>query len=559
MNAATRAQSRRERADVLIVGAGVGSAITAMVLAEAGLRVVCLEQGEWIRPTDHPHASPDWEWQRLTRWNTAPNVRRLPADYPIDTEDERTLMWNAVGGSTIVYTATWPRFRPSDFRKGTEHGLAPDWPITYEDLAPYYDAVDQIVGVSGWLGDPAIPPRGPFTCKPLPPGPLGRVVARGFDRLGWHWWPMPCAIISEDFQGRPACNNCGNCQSGCWRGSLNDVSLTIWPRALTAGVELRTHARVERIETDGNRRVTGAVYIDLMTGIQHFQAADVVVIACNGVGTPRLLLNSASGQFPNGLANSSDQVGRNLMHHVLAIVEIWVDEVLDSHKGIVSAALICEEFAETDTRRGFVNGLTIHIARLNGAGYQALGSHSGNVAPWGTGHHEWFRKHFGHGFCALVVGDDLPRPENRVMLSPDKTDDSGIPAPRIEYKVCENDRRLIRFGIDRALELAQALDAFDVKVNDFVLPGKGYTPPAWHLLGTCRMGSSPDDSVVTKWHQTWDVPNLYIIDGSVLPTGGAVNPTSTISALALRAAIHLRDRFAEARRANSPIDLDLPG
>ena len=178
MRTAATPRSPREPVDVVVVGAGVGGAITTMVLAEAGLRVVCLEQGGWIRPTDHPHASPDWEWQRLTRWNTAPNVRRLPADYPIDTDDERTLMWNAVGGSTIVYTATWPRFRPSDFRKGTEHGLAPDWPITYEDLAPYYDAIDQMVGVSGWLGDPAIPPRGPFTCRPLPPGSLGRTRVR---------------------------------------------------------------------------------------------------------------------------------------------------------------------------------------------------------------------------------------------------------------------------------------------------------------------------------------------------------------------------------------------
>lgn len=543
-------------ADVVIIGSGVGGAITAMVLAEAGLKVVCLEQGRWIRPSEHPHASPDWEWQRLTRWNTAPNVRAWAEDYPVDSSDERTLMWNAVGGSSVIYTATWPRFRPSDFRKGVEHGLAPDWPITYEDLAPYYDAIDQLVGVSGWLGDPAIPPRGPFTCRPLPPGPLGRVVARGFDKLGWHWWPMPCAILSEDYAGRLACNNCGNCQSGCYRGSLNDVSVTIWPRALRAGAVLRTHARVERIETDHANRATGAVYIDLMTGNRYFQSADVVVVACNGVGTPRLLLLSANGKQPHGLANSSGLVGCNLMHHVLAIVEIWVDDVLDSHKGIVSAALICEEFAETDPRRGFVNGFTIHIARLNGAGYQALGSHSGNTAPWGQEHHPWFRRHFGHGFCALIVGDDLPRTDNRVTLSDNVMDSTGIPAPKIHYGVCENDRRLIQFGIERALDLARALDAFDVKVNDFRLPGRGYTPPAWHLLGTCRMGTSPDDSVVTKWHQAWDVPNLYIIDGSVMPTGGAVNPTSTISALALRAAMHLRDRFTEARYAKGPIDVD---
>lgn len=539
---------RPEPVDALVIGAGVGGALASWVLAESGISVVCLEQGDWTHPEDRPHASPDWEWQRLTHWSTAPNVRRRRQDYLIDTSSETTLMWNGVGGSTVVYTATWPRFRPSDFRKGTEHGLAPDWPLTYEDLAPYYDAVDRACGVSGALGDPAIPPRGEFQTPPLPPGPLGRVAARGFDRLGWHWWPMPCAILSQEFGGRLPCNNCGNCQSGCPRGSMNDMSVTVWPRALAAGAELRTGCRVERIEVDDRGRATGVVYVDGHTGLRHFQAADVVVVACNGVGTPRLLLASTSNHFPDGLANSSGLVGRHLMHHVLAIVEMWVEECLDSHKGVVSAALICEEFAETQVSRGFVNGLTIHIARLNGAGYQAIGSHSGNRAPWGREHHGWFRRHFAHGLCALVVGDDLPRPQNRVTLSNTLAGD-GLPAPRIDYTPHANDRKLIQFGIDRAKDLATAIDAFDVKVNDFVVPGVGYQPPAWHLLGTCRMGDDPQTSVTNRWHQCWDIPNLYIMDGSSLPSGGAVNPTSTISALVLRAATHLRENFARARRA----------
>src|SRR5581483_11903042 len=166
---------------------------------------------------------------------------------------------------------------------------------------------------------------------PLPHGPLGRVAARGFAKLGWHHWPMPCAILAEEYGGRPACNNCGACQSGCDRGSLNDFSVTHWPRAIAAGAELRPNARVERIETDPAGRAAGAVYVDRMTGTRHFQPADVVVLAANGVGSPRLLLLSESARHPRGLANGSGQVGRNLMHHVLAIVEMWVDEPLDSH------------------------------------------------------------------------------------------------------------------------------------------------------------------------------------------------------------------------------------
>jgi len=542
-----------DRADVLIVGSGLGGAIAAKTLAEGGLKVVCLEQGGWTRPEDHPHADPDWEWRRLTSFSTNPSVRRLAEDYPIDTRDENTLMWNAVGGSTVVYTATWPRFRPSDFRKGTEHGFQPDWPITYEDLAPWYEANDRDMGVAGHPGDPAIPPRGPFQTPPVPPGPLARVAGRGFDRLGWHWWTMPVAIIGQDYDGRLACNNCGNCQSGCNRGSLGDVSVTHWPKAIAAGAELRTNCRVERIETGPDGRATGAVYVDRMTGTRHFQPADVVIVAANGVGTPRLLLMSDGAAHPNGLANGNDLVGRHLMHHGLSIVEAWVDERTDTHKGIVSAALICEEFAETDISRGFVNGLTLHVVRLNGAGYQALGSHSGNTAPWGEGHHEAFRRRFAHGFGILCVTDDLPLPDNRVTLSETEVDSDGLPAPRIAYRLHPNDRRQLDFAVDRAVDLANACGAFDVKVNRFTASDGRYNPGAWHLLGTCRMGDDPETSVTNQWGQTWEAPNLYVMDGSLLPTGGALNPSSTIGALVLRAATHLRDTFATARTASRTV------
>ena len=525
-----------DKVDVLVIGSGCAGAIVSKALAEAGVRLTCLEQGHWWQPKDFPHDQADWEWRRLTDWSTAVNVRKQPHDYPVDSGDEMTLMWSGVGGATTIYTATWPRFRPSDFRKGSEHGLAPDWPMSYEDLADHYEATDQLVGVSGIQGDPAMPPRGPFQTRPLPPSPIGRMAAEGFKKLGWHHWPMPCAILAEDFDGRPACNSCGNCQNGCPRGSMNSVERTIWPKALAAGAELRTHARVEAIETDAQGRATGAVYVDRNTGVRHFQPAERVVVSCNGVGTARLLLLSAGGKHQNGLANASDQVGRNLMHHVLSIVEMWTDERLDSHKGIISSAHICEEFAETDEGRGFVNGLTIHIARLNGAGYQALGSHSGNVMPWGETHHAVFKKQFSHGLCALIVGDDLPQATNRVTLSDSVTDTSGLPAPHIHYKLHDNDKNLIRFGIDRAVDLAGAIDAFDHRVNDFGLSGQGYCPPAWHLLGTCRMGDDPETSVTDKWHKAWDCPNLYIVDGSSMVTGAAVNPTSTISALAHRAA-----------------------
>lgn len=542
--------TRHEPADVLVIGSGMGGAAATKILAEAGLRVVCLEQGRWPQEFGHPHRSPDWEWQRtMGRWRTAANARLLPEDYPIDTQDENPLMWNGVGGSTVHYTATWPRFRPSDFRKGREHGYAPDWPYTYEDLEPYYEINDRDCGTSGFVGDPAMPPRKGFSTPPLAQGKYAPIAARGLEKLGWHYWPMDMAVISQDYDGRKACNHCGNCQSGCERGSLADMSVTHWPKAIRAGAELRTNARVLRIETDANGRATGAVYVDLRTGVTFFQAADVVIIACNGIGTPRLLLNSHSSRFPHGLANNNGVVGKYLMHHGLAIVEMWVDEPTETYKGIVSAAYICSEFAETDVRRGFINGVTLHIVRMNGAGYQALGSHSGNTAPWGARHHDWFRRHFGHGVCVLVVGEDLPLETNRVTLSDTMYDSSGMPAPKVEYRLHDNDRKIVDFGIERAIDLSQALGAWEVKVNRFEVDGR-YTPGAWHLLGTCRIGDDPDTSVTNRWHQCWDVPNLYIMDGSSMPTSAAVNPTSTIGAMVVRAATYLRDHFAQARTAS---------
>lgn len=532
--------------DVVVVGAGASGAIVSLVLAQAGIRVVCLEQGGWTRGQAYPHQSPDWEWRRHTDWATEPNLRRAAADYPVETEDERTLMFNGVGGSTVIYTALWPRLRPSDFRKGTEHGLAPDWPMTYEDLAPYYDRTDLMLGTSGLVGDPGMPPRGPFATPPLSPGRSTPAIARTFDRLGWHWWPFPGGVISESFDGRPGCNHCGNCVSGCPRGALADVSYSIWPKALAAGCELRTGAAACRIETDAQGFASGVVYRDRNTGRTVRQRAEIVVLAANGVGTPRLLLLSATGRSPAGLANGSDQVGRGLMHHTLIGAEYWVDEPLDSHMGYVGA-LISSQFAETDTSRGFVNGFNFNVSRTAAPGSHAAGLFSGRSAPWGRGHHAWFRRRFSRSFRAYAIGDDLPQPDNRVTLSARLQDSDGIPAPRVSYRPHANDVAQMRWAIDRLHEIAAAAGAHDHAVNDYGLGAGHYRTPAWHLLGTCRMGADPAASVIDADHRAHDVPNLLIVDGSAMPTGGVVNPTSTICALALRAAERLRDSRSRSR------------
>ena len=537
--------AREEPADVLIIGSGATGAIAAKVLGEAGLKVVCLEQGGWVESGDHPHYRADWQWQRRFNWSADVNVRTHPDDFPVRSNSSQVLMWNGVGGSTNVYGALWPRYRPSDFRKGTEHGLQPDWPISYEDVAPFYDRADRLIGVSGLAGDPAMPPQDDYPTPPLPMQAASRRLAGAFDRLGWHWWPVPAGVISRAYDGRKPCHGCGIC-NGCARGSMSKFSTSVWPKALEAGVELRSHARVLRIEKDRSGRATGAEYIDRTTGRRHFQKAAVVILAANGVGTPRLLLAS------DNLANSSDQVGRNLLHHTLVACEMWVDEPLAAHTGYV-AAMISREFAETDLSRGFVNGFNFNCVTTGGAGEQAIGFLSDNRAPWGAGHHQWFERHFGHGFGVFAIGDDLPHPDNRITLSASERDEDGIPVASLFYEPRDNDKKMMRYMLDRLVEIAKAADAFEYRLQDYTGPDGVYRTPAWHLLGTARMGKTPDMSVVNKWHQCWDVPNLLIIDGSVLTTGGVVNPTSTITALALRAAEGVRDNFAELSRTTKPM------
>nr|BAT28809.1 choline dehydrogenase-like flavoprotein precursor [Aureimonas frigidaquae] len=521
---------------MLIIGAGATGSLAAMVLAEGGLDVVCLEQGSWVEAQDHPHHHADWTWQRKTNWSPDVNKRHHPDDFPVDSDSSQILMWNAVGGSTNIYGAIWPRYRPSDFRKGTEHGMQPDWPIAYEDIAPYYEAADKIVGVSGLAGDPAMPPRAQCPTRPMPFSSVARRLSDGFDSLDWHWWPVEAGAVSQDYDGRPACNNCGIC-NGCPRGSMSKYSMSVWPKALAAGCELRTHARVLKIEKGPDGRATGALYIDRNTGRTVFQKARIVIVAANGIGTPRLLLAS------DNLANGNDQVGRYLLHHTLVACEMFVDEPVDGQIGYV-ASLISRQFAETDVSRGFVNGFNFNcITSTASAGELAAGWFSKARAPWGKGHHDWFQRHFGHSIGVFAIGDDLPNPDNRVTLSDHLTDSDGVPAAVTHYAPGENDRRMMNYMLDRLEELAKACGAFEYSLQDYRDENGVYRTPAWHMIGTCRMGSDPQTSVVNKWNQSWEVPNLFIVDGSVLATGGVVNPTPTISALALRAAVHIRDNF----------------
>ena len=523
-----------EITDILIIGSGASGAAAAWKLSSEGFNIVCLEQGRWIKPEEYPNNSADWELQIRGPWALDPNMRGWNEDYPVNVDETciDPLMFNAVGGSTIHYTAHVPRFHPSDFRVKTLDSVADDWPLTYEDLESYYDMNDEMMGCSGINGDPANPPRKQRPMPPLPIGPDGERMAKGFDKLGWHWWPSDSYINSVPYRGRAACNNCGNTVLGCSRHAKGSTDVTYWPEAIQNGVELRTHSRVFRIETDASGKATGASYFDA-SGEQHFQPARAVVLAMNGVGTPRIMLNSSSGSHPDGLCNSSGLVGKNLMFHPYSMVTGYFDDDdVDTYKGSTGNMIMCQEFYETDPEKDFVRGYTYQILRSTGPASTATGFMTTHV-PWGAGHHEEFKKRFGNATVLAIIGEDLPEEHNRVELDPILKDSNGIPAPKIFYTLSENSRRLLDDAMKNAETALKAAGAHETERTSLLRSA------GWHLMGTARMGDDPAESVVDRWGQAHDTDNVFIVDGSLFVTGAAVNPTPTIGALALRTADYI--------------------
>ena len=523
--------------DVLIIGSGASGAAVAWSLAETKMHILCLEQGDWMNPSEYPSTGRDWEQRQLNEFHYSPNRRARDTDYPINEDNSpiKIANFNGVGGGTILYAGHFPRFHPSDFRTRTLDGVGDDWPIDYATLEPFYAENDRMMGVSGLAGDPAYPPHEPMM-PPLPLGKSGTALARGLNKLGWHWWPSDSAIASEDYEGRAKCINLAHCTVGCAQGAKASTDITYWPAAIRAGVELRTRCRVKEITTNEHGMASGVVYYDA-DGAEKFQPAEVVILACNAIGTARLLLNSASTRFPDGLANSSGQVGRNLMFHPYARIFGYFDEEMDGNRG-PGNCIWSQQFYETDLSRGFVRGYTFEFSRGQGAVIAAINGMETGRVPWGADHHRAYRRLFRHRTGMVAICEDLPEAHNRVTLDPVLKDSSGIPAPKIDYTLSENSKRMLDHGVARASEILRAAGAHDVGFESPIADG------GWHLMGTARMGTDPTRSVVNEWGRSHDVKNLFIVDGSIFVTSAGVNPTRTIQALALYVADSIKQRLA---------------
>jgi choline dehydrogenase-like flavoprotein len=537
-----------EQVDFVIVGSGAAGGVIARELARAGLSVVVLEQGPRLIPSEFEH-------DELKNWfmgGLSTDVIRNPQSFRRNASQkaERALvrapLWYArgVGGTTLHYTANYWRFHEIDFRErsvlgdiaGT--GFA-DWPIDYAELEPYYTKVEWDIGVSGLAGaSPFDPPRTrPYPMPPLPVKSSGVLFERGARKLGLHPFPAPMAINSTFYNGRPACVNCGFCHGfGCEVMAKASTLTTVIPQAeATGNCEVRADSYVSRVETDKRRRVTGVAYFD-RDRREHFQRARAVVLAANGGETPRLLFNSASPRFPQGLANSSGLVGKYLMFNYSTRVSGLFEHECNEFKS-VQVTRILHDFYDSDPKRGFYGGGGLD-ARIGPQPTLWAQRTAAEGPGWGKAYKQKLQE-FPRTMQANGHSTSLPLETNNVTLDPDLKDDWGIPAIRVTYRDHPDDLAIARFLQERCAEIVDAAGALRVTKGPVAESSLGF-----HLLGTCRMGNDRATSVVDKYHRSHDVPNLFLCDGSSLVTSTRGQPTMTIQALAFRAGEHIA-RFAK--------------
>ena len=502
--------------------------------------MVVLELGPYLTENVFSHNEIEvWTNHQLTN-----NPKVQPQTFRKTEQDKAQTQYavmygRCVGGSSVHFTANYWRFHEIDFIERSKVGEVPgaslaDWPIRYEDLEPYYTKVEWECGVSGLAGaSPFDPPRSkPYPMPPLPVKASGVIFERAARKLGYHPFPAPMAILSQPRAGRSACVNCGFCLGfGCEVKAKSSTLATMIPVAETTGrCEIRANCYVHRIETDKNGRAMGAVYFDAKKNA-HLQKAKAVVVCANGAETPRLLLLSASSQFPQGLANSSGLVGKYMMPNMGTIVYATFDEPLNDYKGF-AVSRIFHDFYEMDLQKTGIYGGGGLDARFD---LTPIGFAAGALPPgtptWGRD----FKKALNHNFTRTMEifchGTSLAVETNSFSLDPDLKDAWGVPALRMTFRDHPNDLKLAEWMKARAMEILDAAGAkakwgFPIQEQQFAV----------HLLGTCRMGNDPKTSVINAEHRTHDVKNLFLCDGSSLVTSGRGQPTMTIQALAFRAA-----------------------
>lgn len=528
-----------DRVDAVIIGAGASGAAAAKVLTERGLRVVALEKGPWRTKESFGGD----ELANVNRYNLWPdpilNPRTSRTSPEVAAEiDPFCPVPQMVGGGTVHWQGWLPRFTPNDFRLRTVAGdlagtTLADWPISYEELEPYYDAVEWAFGVSGQAGANRFegPRRRGYPCPPMPQSRYAEKFHDGCAELGWNSFPTPQAALSHPFNGRPATVVSAFAQQhGDPTGTRSSALNVFIPDALATGrYELRPESYVRELVLDDRGRVKAAVYEDA-TGVIFEQEADVFLLACGAVETARLMLMSTSARFPRGLANSNDLVGRNVTFHEYSASVATFDDPIYAWAGGGYVSASSFQFYEHDATRGFVSGG--HIAAAGVGIPLPINWGLPGKPTWGAQAKQIDRDYFNHSMAVAMVLHDMPQHDNRVDLDDTVVDAWGLPVARITLTPHENDLAQGRFLVDRCGEILEAAGGKDVtKVYAEKVTGN-----CSHQHGTARMGDDPDTSVTDRHCRTHEVDNLFIVDGSPFPTATGANPTLTIMANAWRVA-----------------------
>ena len=506
---------------VVVIGSGAGGGTLGNELAQKGIDVVVLEAGgrheadEFINDEWGSFGQLAWLDKRTTSgsWRVAKDFGGLPA-------------WivKAVGGSTTHWAGASLRFQEHEWRAKTHYGDVDganllDWPITADDMAPYYDKAEYKMGVTRTNGIPGLPGNNNY-----------KVLEAGAKALGYkdvHTGRM--AINSQDRDGRTSCQQSGFCFQGCKFAAKWSTLYTEIPKGEETGkMEVRANAHVLKIEHNDEGKVSGVLYAD-KDGNQHLQKARIVAVAGNSIESPRLLLNSASSMFPDGLGNSSGQVGKNYMRHMTGSVYAVFDKPVNFYRGTTMAGIITDE-SRHDTSRGFVGGYEMETLGL-GLPFMAAFL---NPGAWGR-EFSAAMDMYDHMAGMWLVGEDMPQESNAITLS-DEKDQYGMAVPNVHFDDHENDLAMRKHAFQQGTAVYDAVGA------TVTYPTPPY--PSTHNLGTNRMSADAKDGVVNKWGQSHDIANLFISDGSQFTTGAAENPTLTIVSLAIRQADYIAEQMS---------------
>ena len=506
---------------VVIVGSGAGGGTLANELCQKGIDVVLLEAGKRIKMDEF--VNDEEVMGKLLLWDDprkGTGTRETITKFP----DRPNWTCKVVGGTTVHWTGTCPRIKDFEFKARSTYGAIEgtslmDWPISLEDVEPYYDRAEDKMGVAGTGGRPWLPANNNF-----------KVIAAAAKRIGYaEYHTGTHAINAVPYDGRNACDQIGFCMQGCKSGAKWSTLYTEIPRAEATGrCEVRAQCMALQIHHDDAGRVTGVLYAD-RDGNQHLQKARIVCVAGNSVETPRLLLNSESSQYRDGLANSSGQVGKNYMTHIDGAVYGVFDKPVNWHRGrIVSGTIRDESYFKPE--RGFVGSYYFLPIALGLRDYAKALRHDG----WGQEYTSWLEA-YAYTSGVFILGEDMPLETNRVYLHATERDHHGLPIPVCHLDDHPNDILIRNHALKQCTALWEAMGA------KRMYEWRGF--PSGHNLGTCRMSDDPSTGVVNKFGQSHDIANLFVSDGSQFTTGAAANPTLTIVALAIRQAEYIANNM----------------